>query len=78
MTTTFHLPSGVKVRSASQCRFVLIREEGGKAVVIKRSAKVEVLAKERSRRGFHSGVQFFVGDTASAQIVTFAALGVRA
>jgi hypothetical protein len=75
MQATLTTPSGAKVRTQTQRRFVLLRERtvDGKstATVVKRSDAAQTLATFRKREGWrHPSGSLVLMDTRTGQVVT--------
>lgn len=65
--TTLTTPAG-KVRSQSQCRFVLVRwRDGQPPRIFKRSDSLDTLRTARRRQGFESTVHFIIFDTTTGE-----------
>lgn len=79
MTTTLTTPAGVKVRSASQRRYVAVRErvdrtgnEPPQATIVRRSddrAKIVKFARGEFLQTIHHRYKVFVFDTTTGEIL---------
>jgi len=64
-----HVMFGIKFRSASQRRYILVHEANGKVVIDRRSDSVETIRAERKRLNNRGWSGYEILDTVTGQMV---------